>query len=123
MNAKSPSHSGADDRPTFTLLGDQPEFGDEDPLEFEPVASDLTRLILASRDRTPFTVGIKGDWGAGKSSLMRRLDRQLQGHEEVVRVWFNAWTSERGDTLEGLIKSVLAELDPNILRRFARNKN
>ena len=118
----NPPHSGADKRPTFTLLGDQPEFGEEDPLDFERVATDLTKLILASRNRTPFSVGIKGDWGAGKSSLMRRVDRQLQDHKEVVRVWFNAWTSERGDTLEGLIKSVLAELDPNILRRKARNK-
>jgi hypothetical protein len=107
---------------TFTLLGDQPEFGDEDPLDFERVASDLTALILASRERTPFTIGIKGDWGAGKSSLMRRVNRHLEGHEEVVRVRFNAWTSERGDTLEGLIKAVLERLDPNILRRLARNK-
>jgi hypothetical protein len=41
-----------------TLLGDQPEFGRDDPLDFERVASDLTSLILASRDRTPFSVGI-----------------------------------------------------------------
>ena len=112
-----------DGQPTFTLLGDQPEFGADDPLDFERLAADLTGLILASRNRTPFTVGIKGDWGAGKSSLMRRLDQRLEGHEEVVRVWFNAWTSERGDTLEGMIKSVLAKLDPSILRRSARNRN
>jgi CheY-like chemotaxis protein len=122
MTAVSPSRSGSNDRPTFTLLGDQPDCSEEDPLEFERVAADLTRLILASSGRTPFSVGIKGDWGAGKSSLMRRVDRQLKDHKEVVRVWFNAWTSERGDTLEGLIKSVLSELDPNILRRKARNK-
>jgi CheY-like chemotaxis protein len=122
MTTMSRSLSRVDRQPTFTLLGDQPEFGSDDPLDFERVATDLTTLILASRDRTPFTVGIKGDWGAGKSSLMRRLDGRLEQHEEVVRVWFNAWTSERGDTLEGLIKSVLAELDPNILRRYARNK-
>jgi len=122
MTAVSPSRSKSNDRSKFTLLGDQPDCSDEDPLDFERVATDLTSLILASRERTPFSVGIKGDWGAGKSSLMRRVDRQLKNHEEVVRVWFNAWTSERGDTLEGLIKSVLAELDPNILRRKARNK-
>jgi CheY-like chemotaxis protein len=122
MTAVSPSRSESRDRPTFTLLGDQPDCSEDDPLQFERVATDLTELILASRDRTPFSVGIKGDWGAGKSSLMRRVDRQLKDHKEVVRVWFNAWTSERGDTLEGLIKSVLSELDPNILRRKARSK-
>jgi hypothetical protein len=118
----SRSPTPVDGQATFTLLGDQPEFGADDPLDFERLATDLTRLILASRSRTPFTVGIKGDWGAGKSSLMRRLDRQLEQHDDVVRVWFNAWTSERGDTLEGMIKSVLAQLDPNILRRYARNR-
>jgi CheY-like chemotaxis protein len=122
MAVSSPSPAQVDKRPPFTLLGDQPEFGEDDPLNFEQVATDLASLILASRERTPFTIGIKGDWGAGKSSIMRRLDRRLEDHAEVVRVWFNAWTSERGDTLEGLIKSVLAELDPNILRKYARNK-
>jgi CheY-like chemotaxis protein len=114
--------SRVDASPSFALLSDQPHGDGDDPLDFERVATDLMRLILASRERTPFTVGVKGDWGAGKSSLMRRLERQLEDHEEVVNVWFNAWTSERGDTLEGLIKSVLAELDPNILRRYARNE-
>jgi CheY-like chemotaxis protein len=115
--------SRVDASPTFTLLSDQPHGDGDDPLDFERVARDLMGLILASRERTPFTVGVKGDWGAGKSSLMRRLERQLKDHEEVVSVWFNAWTSERGDTLEGLIKSVLAKVDTNILRRYARDEN
>jgi CheY-like chemotaxis protein len=106
----------------YRLLGDQPDCGDDDWLGFGRVADDLTDLILDSRDRTPFTVGIKGNWGAGKSSLMRRLERRLDAHEAVVSVWFNAWTAERGDTLEGLVKSVLDKLDPNVLRKAARNK-
>ena len=106
----------------YLLLADQPDCGDDDWLGFGKVASDLAELILDSRDRTPFTVGIKGNWGAGKSSLMRRLERRLEADEAAVTVWFNAWTAERGDTLEGLIKSVLAKLDPNVLRRAARNK-
>jgi CheY-like chemotaxis protein len=116
------NRSRVDASPSFALLSDQPHGDGDDPLNFERVAADLMQLILASRERTPFTVGIKGDWGAGKSSLMRRLERQLDAREEVVSVWFNAWTSERGDTLEGLIKSVLAKVDTNILRRYARNE-
>lgn len=112
----------------FTLLGDQPEWGASDPLELERVAKHLAALVLGSRERTPFTIGIKGDWGSGKSSLMRRLESRLREEQDedekhkVVSVWFNAWTAERGNTLEGLIKSVLEELDTNVLRRAARSK-
>lgn len=53
---------------------------------------------------------------------MRRLEAQLDETEGVEPVWFNAWAGERGDVLEGLIKSVLDELDPNILRKAAKNR-
>lgn len=105
----------------LTLLGDQPSCDGEDSLGFDKIAGDLARLILESRDSTPLTLGIEGNWGAGKSSLMQRLERQLGEREEIVTVWFNAWAADRGDVLEGLIKSVLDRLDPNVLRRALRN--
>jgi CheY-like chemotaxis protein len=108
---------------TFTLLSDQPEHGTSDPLGLDRVATHLAALVLTSRGRTPFTIGIKGSWGAGKSSLMRRLEVRLREDDDVESVWFNAWSAERGNTLEGLIKSVLERLDKNVLRRAARNKN
>ena len=44
----------------------------------------------------------------------------LNVNQEVQTVWFNAWTSEGASALEGLIKSVLATLDENVLRRALR---
>jgi len=106
----------------LTLLGDQPSAEGDDSLGFAAIADDLARLILESRQRTPLTLGIEGNWGAGKSSLMQRVERRLNERPEVVTVWFNAWTADRGDVLEGLIKSVLDRIDPNILRRAVRNE-
>ncbi len=108
---------------SFTLLSDQPSREIEDPLGFDAVAGDLTTLLLASRHKTPLTIGVVGDWGSGKSSLMRRLDAKLAEVPASRTVWFNAWTAERGEALEGLVKSVLDQLDPRILRRVARNRN
>lgn len=106
----------------FTLLDDQPYPGEEDPLGFDQIARDLAGLIRASRNSTPLTLGIESGWGMGKSTLMRRLERVLADDDHVKTVWFNSWTADQGDALEGLVKSVLDKLDRNILRRAARNE-
>jgi KAP family P-loop domain/TIR domain len=107
---------------SFTLLDDQPYVGDADPLGFDAIAGSLANLVLASRGSTPFTLGIEAGWGTGKSTLMRRVKAVLDRDPQITTVWFNAWTSNEGNALEGLIKSVLDRLDPSILRRAARNK-
>jgi KAP family P-loop domain/TIR domain len=107
----------------FTLLDDQPFASSEhDPLGFDQIAGDLAALIRASKASTPLALGVESGWGMGKSTLMRRLQSVLKTDENVETVWFNAWTAEEGTALEGLVKSVLNELDDNFLRRAARNK-
>jgi hypothetical protein len=106
----------------FRLLGDKPHVEAEDPLGFDRMASDLAQLIFASSQSTPFTLGIEASWGVGKSSLMRRIEQRMKADPNVSTVWFNAWTAQEGEVLEGLIKSVLDEMDPNALRRALRSK-
>ena len=106
----------------FVLLGDQPHGGDQDPLGFDDLAEDLATLILASRESTPFTLGIEAAWGMGKSSLMGRLCTRLEEEKGVTSVMFNAWTADDGRVLEGLVKTVLNELDPSALRRALRDE-
>ncbi|MEU6851501.1 P-loop NTPase fold protein [Actinacidiphila alni] len=83
-------------------------------------AGQLTGLLVASRGATPFTLAVDAGWGMGKSSLMRLVDVRLRRFPGVHTVWYNAWTSTGTDALEGLIKSVLAQVDPSILRRAVR---
>lgn len=114
--------SEGDDREgRFRLLGDQPETGERDPLGFDVVAEDLAQLILASRASTPFTLGIEASWGMGKSTLMRRLRDRLREERDVETVEFNAWTADEERVLEGLVKTVLNQLDPNVMRKALRN--
>lgn len=107
----------------FRLLGDHPHVAEEDPLGFDRFADALVRLILTSRRSSPFTLGVEGGWGTGKSSLMRQIAHRVADMSDVRTVWFNAWSAEDGTALEGLMKSVLDELDPNVLRRAMRNEN
>ena len=119
---------GPADLGRFRVLSDVPALDGDDPLDFEAIAGRLERIILASRRSTPFTISIEAGWGAGKSTLMRRVERRLEGRAsdqsgpvaDVKTVWFNAWAAPQGQALEGLVRSVLDQLDTNVLRRIAR---
>ena len=107
---------------TFMLLNDAPYSESHDPLDFDDLARGLADLIRDSIGSTPFTLGVQAPWGMGKSTLMHKLRRQLDGDGQTRTVSFNAWTFEGEDVLEGLVKSVLEEIDPSFLRRTLRNK-
>ncbi|WP_433261329.1 P-loop NTPase fold protein [Actinosynnema sp. CS-041913] len=51
--------------------------------------------MAATDTRGPFTIGVFGEWGTGKTSLMRMVERNLAADENVVTVWFNAWRYEQ----------------------------
>ncbi len=61
----------------FAVLGDQPAAPGEDRLGFERFAGSLARRLLTSVEHTPFTVGVLGDWGQGKTTVMRMLQARL----------------------------------------------
>ncbi|HUA74853.1 MAG TPA: P-loop NTPase fold protein [Solirubrobacteraceae bacterium] len=107
---------------SFTLLGDQPQTGVADPLGFDGLASGLAETVIASRKASPFTLGILAGWGMGKSTLMLSLRAKLDEQPDIATVWFNAWSAGDTGTLEGLIKTVLNEMDANVLRRALRKK-
>jgi hypothetical protein len=74
--------------------------------------------VLASAARQtpgPFTIGVFGEWGEGKTSLLRLIQAQLSGDETVVTVWFNAWRYEREEhPILPLIGTIVQELEkPN----------
>ncbi len=114
----------------FMVLSDSPSLVGDDPLEFEAMAGRLERIIVASRTSAPFTASIEAGWGAGKSTLMRRVQRRLEGGApgqtraptDARTVWFNAWTAPETQVLEGLVRSVLDQLDTNLIRRVARKR-
>lgn len=113
---------GGDDR--FQLLNDLPvDAPEHDLLHTSAVAADLGRLIVGSRDNTPFVVAIDGRWGAGKSTLMQQLSAELRAYGDFEVVWFNAWTASGVSALVGMLKLVLARLDRNVVRRSFRRLN
>jgi KAP family P-loop domain len=76
---------------TFKVLLDDPAAAPS--LGFDDYARAFSEIIRRSAPQ--FAVGIFGDWGSGKTTLMRAIERELQSDDSVVTVWFNAWRYER----------------------------
>ncbi len=82
-----------------------------DALGFEPYVESLCKVIL-SRGITPFTIGIYGKWGKGKTSLMRMIQEKLDKEKGIKTVWFNAWKFEREkDIWVALVEMLLNEIE------------
>lgn len=120
-------HSSGD-QTYYSLLNDQPaEPGEADCLGTGEIAEGLGQMILESRSAAPFVLAIDAGWGMGKSTLMRRLEDNVRRLPGVRTTRFNAWTAGGEQALEGLIKSVLEQLDAKSLRgavrRFTKNRH
>jgi len=84
-----------------------------DLLNNEAIASTIVGL-LRERPESPVTVGVHGDWGAGKSSVLEMIEVALKGHEGVLCIKFNGWRFQGfEDAKVALIQGIVAELIAN----------
>jgi predicted KAP-like P-loop ATPase len=81
----------------LSVLSDAPSGQASDRLQFTRYVEPLTEVIMNDATQTPFTVGIFGAWGSGKSSVLEMIDQKLASEhdQEVVRVHFNPWIYRR----------------------------
>ncbi len=82
MNNSLPKIKGLKDVPI--------QIHDNDALGLSDYAKALSAFILSAE--TPITIGIHGDWGSGKSSLMYLIEQKLKAEDDkLYSLWFNAW--------------------------------
>ena len=78
------------------------------------VHADLIRSVVTDQSVLPVAVGVFGDWGGGKSSIMKMLQKALSNGEaypDVVCLYFNGWTFEGyEDAKSALLSSILIQL-------------
>ena len=104
------------------MLTDNPTAHDR--FGFKPYSEILANTIVDTND-LPFSIGIFGQWGAGKSSLMLMIERILNTNQDIKTIWFNPWKYDKKEELwSALIQSILykiAEDAPNAtLRKNAK---
>ncbi|MEM7454691.1 MAG: leucine-rich repeat domain-containing protein [Planctomycetota bacterium] len=117
--------------PRFTILPDHPITAaqDDQAIGFEARLSSVLDIIRHRQTLCPMAIAIYGDWGTGKTSAMKWLERQLNEwnkldhaerdffhgvrkktapHPRVYSVWFEPWKfHKREDVWRGLIAEVI----------------
>jgi hypothetical protein len=122
-------------RPPLTrlaLLDDEPILSfEKDRLGVLQYADVIAGTALGSAG--PFTIGVFGNWGEGKTSILRAAESRLNErataetatpsvkeggrlHNHVITVWFNAWQFEREERpivplVASIQRAVLARID------------
>ena len=92
-----------------------PDVAGTDRIGFDPVAKILKDVILNTKP--PFAVGIFGEWGSGKTTLMQMVETKLTRSKRVKTVWFNAWKYDGKEVIwNALIQSVFYRMreDPDV---------
>lgn len=90
-----------------------------DLLNGEAISRTVADLLRHSRQH-PLTIGIHGEWGAGKSSILKMIEADLRKDDKIAVLWFNGWTFEGFDDAKMiLIETTISEL---IRRQTKGNK-
>lgn len=66
-----------------------------DYLNFDYIINTVIKIVLDD-ELSPSSIGLYGDWGSGKSSLMRMVDERLKNmnDDSILTVRFNGWLFE-----------------------------
>lgn len=81
-----------------------------DLLNNEAIAATIVTLLRERPDH-PVTVGVHGDWGAGKSSVLEMIEAALQDKNDVLCIKFNGWRFQGfEDAKIALIEGIVTEL-------------
>ena len=95
-----------------SCITDKPiENNSEDKLKMSRYGNVLSNFIKASD--TPLTVGLQGEWGTGKTSMLYMLLEHFKS-ENIATSWVNTWEYSMfrspGETTPAILKGMLTNL-------------
>lgn len=79
-----------------------------DLLGFERFAIAIDKLI-SNPAMLPLTVGLFGDWGSGKSSVLRMIEKQFENRADAVCLRFDGWLFEGYDDAKAALMSSIID--------------
>jgi predicted KAP-like P-loop ATPase len=81
-----------------------------DLLQYEPIAKSVVALVK-SAGTSPISIGLHGDWGAGKSSVLAMVQSHLREEKRILCLRFNGWTFQGfEDAKLVILESLVSEI-------------
>ena len=91
----------------------------QDRLNYRPTVQTLSGFIRNAGTEPHLTLAITGEWGQGKSSVMRMLKRDLE-QAGFRTAWFNAWHHQQeGRPMSALFNVIRRQAMPSLFSREA----
>lgn len=86
------------------------------------VHANLLKKVVTNKKNLPITVGLYGDWGSGKSSILKILEENLKKDKDAVVIYFDGWAFEDFDDAKmALIQGIIDALEED--KTFASKVN
>ena len=79
-----------------------------DLLYYEAIAKTVVKLIRQTPE-APVTIGVHGDWGAGKSSVLKMTAAGFAGDKRVLCLWFNGWAFEGFEDAKAVVIETIVD--------------
>jgi predicted KAP-like P-loop ATPase len=79
-----------------------------DLLYYEAIARTVVKLVGETKS-SAVTIGVHGDWGAGKSSVLKMTSAAFEGQDRVLCLWFNGWAFEGFDDAKTVVIETIVE--------------
>lgn len=70
---------------------------------------DAVERLVKTPELLPATVGVFGDWGSGKTSVLKMCAKRLEADEETLVLWFNGWLFEGYDQAKASLMERLVD--------------
>ena len=91
---------------------------DRDFLGYQ-VHADLLRNVVCNQKNLPITIGLYGDWGSGKSSVLKLIKKYIDEDDSVkdktIILYFDGWSFESFDDAKmALIQGIVNQLEKEV---------
>lgn len=92
-----------------------------DVLDRENLIAAVGAIMASPRQDSPFTLGLFGDWGSGKSSVLEQVKNRLSQHpyqNQFDFAVFNPWINRHSKSIQAeIVKSVVSGLTQKVDRK------
>lgn len=103
-----------------------------DMLNNRAISKTIVNLIVNNKEK-PISIGVHGDWGAGKSSVLEMIEEEFEGNTGIVCIKFNGWKHQGFEDakialMENIVTTLVKERSletksSNVVRKIWKNIN